>query len=76
MAKKLYETCGHRWIDMLDDVVYAYNITAHRATSKAPFLFCHWKVDCNSQFNNCEFNNSSNNLERISIIEHTNNWYV
>ena len=37
ISKCLHQISEKRWIDILDDVVYQYNITTHRATNKSPF---------------------------------------
>lgn len=38
LAKVLFIPRSRRWIDKLDEVVYWYNCTQHRATNQSPFM--------------------------------------
>lgn len=48
LAKKLYNSKTIKWIEYHDEVVYSYNITSHRATSKSPFLLFHGNAGFNT----------------------------
>lgn len=65
-SKKIYGTDGNRWIDFLDVVAYAYNITVRCATSKVPFLLFPGQSGFNAIFSGGIAYDTPNGLDSYS----------